>query len=243
MSEEIHVYPTPAELVSAAAEMMIGAIAEAVAARGHAMIALSGGTTPRGLYQALAEEPYRTRVPWDCVHLFWGDERMVPPEHAQSNFRMAKETLVDHVPIPAENVHRVRGEAPPEEAATKYAEALVGVFAGQPPRFDVVLLGLGTDGHTASLFPGADALGETKAPVATVFMPSLDGWRVTLTFPVLNAARRIIFLVSGVEKAAIVARVITSESPAKRLPATLVRPENGHVHWMLDAQAASLIQA
>jgi len=166
---------------------------------------------------------------------------MVPPEHEDSNFRMVKETLLDHVGIPDGNVHRIRGEIVPEQAAREYAEFLHNHFKSDSPRFDIILLGIGEDGHTASLFPGTDAVEECKLYTVAVFVPRLDTWRVTLTFPVLNAAREVLFLAAGRSKSDIVQRVISIKQPAKEFPASMVNPEDGTLHWMLDSEAMVLI--
>ena len=204
-------------------------------------MALAGGNTPREIYSMLAESTYRDRVDWDRLHLFWGDERMVPPEHEDSNFRMVKETLLDHVRIPDGNVHRIRGEVAPEQAAHEYAELLHDHFESDSPRFDIILLGIGEDGHTASLFPGTDVVEECKLYTVAVFVPRLDTWRVTLTFPVLNAAREVLFLAAGKSKSDIVQRIISIKQPAKEFPASMVNPEDGTLHWMLDSEAMVLI--
>ena len=204
-------------------------------------MALAGGNTPREIYSMLAESTYRDRVDWDRLHLFWGDERMVPPEHEDSNFRMVKETLLDHVRIPDGNVHRIRGEVAPEQAAHEYAELLHDHFESDSPRFDIILLGIGEDGHTASLFPGTDVVEECKLYTVAVFVPRLDTWRVTLTFPVLNAAREVLFLAAGKSKSDIVQRIISIKQPSKEFPASMINPENGTLHWMLDSEAMVLI--
>lgn len=241
MGKKIHAYPNKDKLVTATTERVINEIGQAIQERGLCKIALAGGNTPREIYSMLAESTYRDRVDWDRLHLFWGDERMVPPEHEDSNFRMVKETLLDHVRIPDGNVHRIRGENVPEQAAQEYAELLHNHFKEDSPRFDIILLGIGEDGHTASLFPGTDAVEECKLYTVAVFVPRPDAWRVTLTFPVLNAAREVFFLVSGRSKSDIVQRIIGIKKPAKEFPASMVNPENGTLHWMLDSEAMVLI--
>jgi 6-phosphogluconolactonase len=166
---------------------------------------------------------------------------MVPPEHQDSNFRMVQETLLDHIKIPDENVHRIRGEIAPEEAAAEYAELLHTHFKADLPCFDLILLGLGEDGHTASLFPETDAVEEYEKHAVAVFVPKLSAWRVTLTLPVFNAARKVLFLVSGKSKSEIVQRIMSNKQPDKELPATMVNPQNGELHWMLDSEAMVLI--
>lgn len=241
MGKKIHAYPNKDKLVAAITERVISEIGQAIQERGLCNIALAGGNTPREIYSKLAESTYQDRVDWNRLHLFWGDERMVPPEHQDSNFRMVQETLLDHVRIPDGNVHRIRGEVAPEQAAQEYTELLHNHFKSDSPCFDIILLGIGEDGHTASLFPGTDAVEECGKHATAVFVPRLDTWRVTLTFPVLNAAREVFFLVSGRSKSDIVQRIISIKQSAKEFPASMVNPENGTLHWMLDSEAMVLI--
>jgi 6-phosphogluconolactonase len=217
-----------------AAERFIGLASAAISERGHFFVALSGGSTPRPVYALLAEEPFVSRVDWTRVHVFWGDERCVPPDHPDSNYRMASRALLDHVPIPAENVHRIQGELLPQEAALVYRAELREVL-GDDRRFDLILLGMGTDGHTASLFPGAMALEERERDVVAVYVEKRTAWRVTLTLPLINAARHVMFLVSGAGKAPLLARVRAGDP----LPAALVQPEDGQLTWLVDRHAAA----
>jgi 6-phosphogluconolactonase len=240
MSMEI--LPDGNALALRAADLFALAAQEAAAARGRFAVALSGGETPRALYKLLARQQFSQKVPWRRVHLYWGDERCVPPEHEHSNYGMAWDAFIRHVPIPAENVHRMRGEDPPEEAAQAYDRELRGLAAQSKPRvdipvFDLVLLGLGADGHTASLFPHSDALTvEDRFAVAT---EAPDGSsRLTVTAPVLNAARRVWFLVSGAAKAGMVAEVIEGLRVPRAVPAQGVSPVHGTLTWLLDAAAA-----
>ncbi len=221
-----------------AAELFVSYASEAITLRKNFRAALSGGSTPKRLYALLASEPYRSCVDWRSVELFFGDERCVPPEHRDSNFKTIDEALLSHVPA---KVHRVRGELPPREAALHYEKEIRRAFSFEAgiPSFDLIILGLGADGHTASLFPGAEALDETDRLAVEVYVERLDNWRVTLTLPVLNAARKVLFLVSGREKAEIV-REITG-GPGGGYPASLVRPSEGSVLWLLDKAAASLL--
>lgn len=201
-------------------------------------VALAGGSTPQRLYELLALPPLREQIPWGQVHVFWGDERIVPPDAEQSNYRMARQTLLDHVPLPAENVHRVRGELEPEAAAREYEDALRAVFRTPWPRFDLVLLGLGKDGHIASLFPDSNALQETGRPVATstATYEGRPAQRVTLTLPSINAAKHVIFMVVGAAKSEIVEAVL--QEATRRYPAQKIDPPAGQVVWLLDAAAA-----
>jgi len=217
-----------------------------VATRGRFAIALSGGSTPRRLYALLADpgEPFRARVPWGRTHVFFGDERHVHPDHPDSNYGMARAALLAKVPLPPGNVHRIRSEDPDADAAARDYERVlrdaVGPGSGEPPRLDLVLLGLGTDGHTASLFPGTDALEEERRLVVAPWVERLRSRRITLTLPALDAARAVVFLVSGAEKAERVAEVL--EGGGAALPAARVRPDDGELVWLLDAPAASLLR-
>jgi 6-phosphogluconolactonase len=207
-------------------------------------IALSGGSTPRGLHSLLANEPtLRDRLPWHDLHFFWGDERHVPPDHPQSNYRMAYDTLLSLVPVPSENIHRVLAEEPDAAlAAEKYEQELLAFFgleADQLPRFDCILLGMGPDGHTASLFPETAALHETKRLVVANWVEKFKTYRITLTVPVLNHADLVVFLVSGVEKAETLKEVLQGHFRPDRFPAQLIRPVHGRLLWLVDQAAAA----
>ena len=239
MEAEIVVLPDAEALAHAAAQRFSALAREAADSRHRFSVALSGGSTPGALYRLLADEPYRGQVPWAEVHLFWGDERCVPPDDPGSSYRLAQETMIARVPIPPGNVHRVHGELDPQEAAQVYARDLGDFFRGSWPQFDLVLLGLGEDGHTASLFPGSPALHETARLAVAVEAHYQDrpAPRVTLTLPVLNAARQVLFLVTGSAKAGIVQAVL--EDPGRHLPAQMVQPLAGQFTWLLDRAAAS----
>jgi len=233
---QIAVVPDPAALAQEAARRFTRLAKEAVENRGHFSAALSGGSTPGRLYRRLAEDPHREEMPWEYVHLFWGDERCVAPEHPGSNFRLANEALISHVPIPPGNVHRVRGELEPEAAAQNYAAELHAFFGASWPRFDLVLLGLGQDGHTASLYPGSRALEETRRLVIPVEAPpdAPVKQRITLSLPAINNASNVMFLVSGAGKARILKKIITeSEEENATYPASMVKPQKG-LHLMTD---------
>jgi 6-phosphogluconolactonase len=230
-------------LADAAAGAIVDAAMEAVAARQRFTVALAGGATPRATYMRLAGSPFAESVPWERTWVFFGDERCVPPEHAESNYRMASETLLSKVGIPAERVYRMRGEAEdPEEAAAEYARTLATVFEtkrGGVPRLDLVLLGLGLDGHIASLFPGSPAAKEIFRTVVAVHAAAARiPQRLTLTFPVINAAARVIFLISGAEKAKTLKAAL---SDGGLLPAGMVRPADGTLTWIVDRPAAALL--
>jgi 6-phosphogluconolactonase len=231
------------ELSNEVAGRFVRLAKEAVQAGERFTVALSGGATPRTLYRLLAGAPWRGQVPWDKVHFFWGDERCVPPDHPASNYRLAHESLLSKVPLPAENVHRLPGEeADPQVGAARYADELRRFFdltAGTWPRFDLVLLGMGGDGHTASLFPGTAAIGNRTDLVVAHYVEKLQTHRLTLTPPVLNNAANIFFLVSGPDKAKTLQEVLEGEFRPSQLPAQSVRPTDGKLLWFVDRAAAS----
>jgi 6-phosphogluconolactonase len=243
-SPEVRVYPNATAVAEAAAEVFAHEAARAVAEHGRFHVALAGGSTPREVYQRLAEDVRngRRKLPWESIHIFFGDERCVPPDHPESNFRMAREALLDRVPIPPENVHRIAGERAPEAAAAAYEEEcrrfMPRHHAGMP-RLDLVLLGVGHDGHTASLFPGADALAETNRTVVATPGPQPGSMRVTLTLPALSGASCVLFLVIGAEKAPMLRRVLRTDTAGAAYPAQRVRPTAGWLRWFLDEAAAS----
>jgi 6-phosphogluconolactonase len=239
---QIHIQKSHEELALATAERMAESLAHAIKERGTGSLVLSGGETPRRAYEHLGSQPLSASLDWNLVHLYFGDERMVPPNHADSNYGMARRELIDRVPIPHKNVHRMKGELTPEKAAEEYDADLQQTYGEEIPRFDCILLGIGDDGHTASLFPGTDALNERKKRVTHLFVPRLNAWRVTLTFPVINNAREIIFLAEGRKKASIIRKVIEHSAPSPALPSSMIRPYDGELHWMLETEAASGIQ-
>ncbi len=226
-----------------AADLLALAAQETAAARGRFAVALGGGESPRALYRLLARQQFSQKIPWRRVQLYWGDERCVPPDDADSNYAMARDAFIKHVPITAANVHRMRGEDPPEDAAKAYDAELRGLAAQERPRsevpvFDLVLLGLGTDGHTASLFPHSDALGEEERFCVATQAP--DGApRLTITAPVINSARRVWLIVTGAKKAGMVAEVIEGLRVPMAVPAQGVSPVHGTLTWLLDEAAAA----
>jgi len=248
---DVEVYPSAADLADAAAARFVSLAAGAIAARGRFAVALAGGNTPRPLYDRLAGGRHADRVDWSRVHLFWGDERVVPPDHPDSNFGMAHEALLRHVPVPAENVHRIHTQRGPEAAAADY-EARLTTFFGplgatserSPDRrttFDLVLLGLGEDGHTASLFPGSAALEDAARRVAAVYLPESGMWRVTLTPRAINEAAEVLFLITGASKADILGQVLRGPPDPARYPAQAIRPAVGRLRWWADRDAASFV--
>ena len=242
---EVLILPDRETLSEAAAERVARRCTETQNERGECAVALSGGETPKTLYARLAREPFRSAIRWERVRLFWGDERCVPPDDPRSNFRMAQETLLSRVPIPPENVHRMPAERSDlAVAAREYADVLRAHLprtADGWPRFDLILLGLGEDAHTASLFPRAPALTETRAAVVAYHVPHLRADRMTLTPPVLNRAREVLFLVAGEQKAHALWMVLEGPRQPEAAPAQVVKPVDGSLVWLVDAAAASLL--
>jgi 6-phosphogluconolactonase len=241
-SREIRVLTTPQDVFAAAAEQLAQLAGEAVAERGRFAIALSGGSTPKSLYSLLAANA-RTTLPWDRMFFFWGDERHVPPSDPDSNYRMADEAMLSKVPVPAANIFRFRTENPDAAAvALEYEETLRKFFQPEPgafPHFDLILLGMGPDGHTASLFPGTAGLQEKSRLAIANWVDRLKTNRLSLTLPVLNAARCVTFLVCGTDKTAMVKNILEEGVAVDPYPAGLVQPTAGRLIWMLDRAAAS----
>ena len=230
------IFEGPRELARAAAQTFVEDAAKSIQEKGSFAVALAGGSTPKALYELLATE-YRDTVDWKKVHAFFGDERTVPPDHEGSNYRMAQHALLSRVPVGS--VHRMRGELEPREAATLYEEELETFFGGAP-RFDLVLLGIGEDGHTASLFPGTPALNVADRWTVENPVDKLDSVRLTLTVPVLNAAKKILFLVAGEGKARALKEILGGDADPHEYPAKLIRPK-GRTVWLVDRAAAQLL--
>jgi 6-phosphogluconolactonase len=237
----IWLYDDYTALSEAAAGIFVQQARQTAQVKGWFSVALAGGHTPQRTYQILARPRHRDRIPWGQIHIFWGDERCVPPEDPQSNARMARQALLAQVPIPPSQIHPIPCSRSPQVAAEQYEGVLQAFFGGQPPRFDLVFLGLGENGHTASLFPGTPVLGEQERWVAAVHVAEQDMNRVTLTAPLINQAAVVAFLVSGASKAAILREVLEGPSDPNRLPAQLIRPAGSDLHWLLDRDAASLL--
>jgi 6-phosphogluconolactonase len=239
---ELRRLTTPQGLFQAAAEEVIRAATSAIGQRGRFTIALAGGSTPRNLYTLIAANASAS-LPWDQMFFFWGDERHVPPDDPESNYRMAQETLLSKVPVPAANIFRIPSENPDAAAAAEAYEQTLRKFfelaPGEFPRFDLILLGMGPDGHTASLFPESAALQETSRLVVANWVEKLKASRITLTLPVLNAACCVVFLVSGMDKAAVLHEVLEDNAPAEKYPSKLVQPSEGKLIWLVDRAAAS----
>ncbi len=240
MTTEVRLYADKEAVAEAVAQHFVTLAVEAIAQKQPFSVALAGGSTPRPAYESLATPRYADRLDWSQVELFWGDERCVPPDHAESNYRMAYEALLRHVPIPEQNVHRMWGELEPEQAAEDYEEQLRSSFGDvRVPRFDLILLGLGEDGHTASLFPHTPVLqgqGQERWVVAH-YVEKLGAWRLTLTPVVLNAAENVTFIVVGERKAAILEEVTEGPYRPQELPAQRVQPRRGRLRWFVDRAA------
>ena len=239
------VYPTRGAAARALATEFVRIADKATSSRDRFTAVLSGGNTPRDAYRLIATDEFSRQIKWSQTYIFWSDERAVPLDHADNNARMAKETLLNHVPLPLPQLFRIQSQHPPQQSADDYQATMQKFFTGRLgmkiPKFDLMVLGIGADGHIASLFPGTQALAEKERWVVANEVPQLDTWRVTLTYPVINAATNIIFLVLGEEKAAIVKRALTPPAdPSEAIPAHLVRAAN--VHWILDKPAASLLE-
>jgi 6-phosphogluconolactonase len=241
-SVEIRILTTPQELFEVAAEEVVRAATEAVAQRGRFTIALSGGSTPKNLFNLLATNA-RTVLPWDRTYFFWSDERHVPPTDPESNYRMAEEIMLSKIPVNAGNVFRIAAENPDAAAAAEAYEQTLRKFfqlePGQVPVFDLILLGMGPDGHTASLFPNTAGLQEKTRLVIANWVDKLKTNRLTMTLPVLNSAHTVVFLASGTDKAQVLRTVLEEDAPPEQYPAKLVRPSNGRLIWFVDRAAAS----
>lgn len=246
---EYKVVADAAALAAVAAERFTSAAETAAAERGRARIAISGGSTPKAAFGLLADpnQPWRARVPWDKLDLFWVDERCVPPDHADSNYRMTREAMLDEVPLKPEQVHRMEGELEPVVAASRYESMLRNVFrleGAERPRFDLVALGMGPDGHTASLFPHTEAIHEMGRLVTANHVPQQkDSWRLTLTWPVINQASSVFFEIGGADKAQVLHEVLTGPRDPERLPSQLIWPSSGILSMVLDQAAAALLPA
>lgn len=239
---EIRVQADTQELTRVAAQQVVDCANKAIRANGVFTLALSGGSTPRSLYTLLASHPFRDQVAWDKVKFFWGDERHVPPDHQDSNYKMAHEAMLSHLPIPPDHIHRMLGEmSSPQEAADWYESVLREQFQSPPPEiphFNLVLLGMGPDGHTASLFPGTPAVHETSRLVSAPWVEKFQTHRITLTPSILNQAEQVVFLVSGGDKAETLREVLEGPYEPDRFPSQVIRPTQGKLTWLVDQAAA-----
>lgn len=246
LEHKVSILDNAAAVALRTAEEFTALSAEAIRQRGRFSVALAGGSTPKQMYRLLAAAPLSEKIDWQHVHLFWGDERCVPPEHRDSNYRMVHETLIQKIALPVANIHRIPAEYRDLNAAAgSYANELRIFFendAAAMPRFDLILLGMGADGHIASLFPETAALAERQRWVVANEVPQLQTHRVTLTFPVINAAAQVWFLVTGAEKAEMVALALQHKKSSQKIPAQLVQPDPGALTWFLDAAAATQLR-
>jgi 6-phosphogluconolactonase len=242
------VWPTAEEMALASARKFAASVQQAAAARGVARIAISGGSTPKATFKILADpaQPFLATVPWDKLRLYWVDERCVGPDDPESNYGVCRDLLLSRAPIPAENVYRMEGELDPQEAASRYESVLRNTMkleGAEVPVFDLVMLGMGPDGHTASLFPHTAALHETGRLVAANHVLQKETWRITLTLPVINQGSEVVFEVESPEKTDILAEVLTGPRDTERLPSQLIQPANGKLLFLLDSAAAAKLPA
>jgi len=240
--DKITIYEDAKQASIAITALFASVVEKAVQSRGICHVSLSGGETPRKAYELLARDPYCSELPWQCIHIYWGDERCVPPTDSLSNQEMARQAFLNHVAIPEENIHPIVYEGSATGAAEKYEALLCGALGKQHPQFDFVFLGLGDDGHTASLFPGTDVLSVKDHWASSVYLEKQNMYRVTLTPAILNQARVIAFLVNGKGKAQVVQKILEKTSKTQSFPAELITPNNGELYWLLDQEAAILLK-
>ncbi|MBL8189402.1 MAG: 6-phosphogluconolactonase [Acidobacteria bacterium] len=240
--DNLEIYDNPQELAWAAASRFASLAEQSIAERGTFSVALSGGSTPKAMFSRLAQSPFAASLPWSEIQFFWGDERCVAPDHPDSNFRMTMETLLSKVAVSPEKIFRIPAEDDDHHrAAERYATTLRQTFNSEAPQFDLVFLGMGADGHTASLFPGTKALQATDQIVVANFVEKLNSWRITLTAKTINDARNVLFLVAGEDKAATLRDVLEGQYQPEIYPSQLIQPADGSLLWMLDEAATGLL--
>lgn len=239
---ELHIAKDAQQLSENLAAWLSNYILEVLQEQERFTLVLSGGSTPKLLYTLLAKSPYNQMIPWEKIHFFWGDERAVPFEDARNNARMAFEVLLDKVGVLPEHIHVMRTDITPEAAAAEYEDILRHYFKNTETTFDLVLLGMGDDGHTLSLFPGTEVVHEKKAWVKAFFLPAQDMYRITLTAPIVNEAACVVFLATGEGKAMTLKNVIEGTFNAEQYPSQLIRPQDGELHWFVDEAAASAME-
>lgn len=238
---ELHIEKDTKALSASLAEWINNYIQQVLAKQDRFTFVLSGGSTPKALYALLAESPYKESIPWEKLHFFWGDERAVPFEDSRNNAKMCYDELLDKVPVKAENIHIMRTDITPEESAAEYEQIVKTYFEGSETTFDFVLLGMGDDGHTLSLFPGTDVIHEQDALATAFFLQAQDMYRITLTAPVVNDAACVAFLAAGAGKAEVLKQVLKGEKNVDLYPSQIIQPEKGQLHWFVDEAAAALL--
>lgn len=244
MNGKLIIFDNASEVARAAADRLIEIAREAIGERGRFAVALAGGSTPKRAYELLASDDFKDRLDWSKVHIFFGDERCVPPDDAESNYRMVNEAMLSHIAIPPENIHRMQGMGDAVANARLYEDELRTYFNdAEWPAFDLVLLGMGDDGHTASLFPGSPALHEQEAWVAANWVEKFRAYRITLTAPAINHAAHVIFLVTGESKAERLAEVLTGERAPEQLPSQSIEPTTGELEWLTDKAASTQLSS
>ncbi|WP_353721334.1 6-phosphogluconolactonase [Dyadobacter sp. 676] len=238
---ELHIEKDTKALSASLAEWINNYIQQVLARQERFTFVLSGGSTPKALYALLAESPYKESIPWEKLHFFWGDERAVPFDDSRNNAKMCYEELLDKVPVKAENIHIMRTDIAPQESAAEYEKIVKTYFEGSETTFDFVLLGMGDDGHTLSLFPGTEVIHEKNALATSFFLPAQDMYRITLTAPVVNNAACVAFLAAGAGKAEVLKQVLTGERNVDLYPSQIIQPVKGQLHWFVDEAAAALL--
>lgn len=247
--EQIHVSENADALSKDYANWLVDYIGKTLQHQQRFTIALSGGSTPKKLHELLATEEYKNKIDWSKLHVFWGDERFVPFEDERNNAKMAYDTLLNHVPVPASQIHVMRTDISPQDAAADYEKLLNAYFvpaedpgAGFHFTFDLIILGMGDDGHTLSLFPGLPIIDETKRWVSAFWLEAQDMYRITLTHPVANQAKCVTFLATGAKKAKVLKEVLQGETNVHLYPSQIIQPERGELHWFIDSDAAASLQ-
>lgn len=238
---ELHIEKDTKALSASLAEWINNYIQQVLTKQDRFTFVLSGGSTPKALYALLAESPYKESIPWEKLHFFWGDERAVPFEDSRNNAKMCYDELLDKVPVKAENIHIMRTDITPEESATEYEKIVNAYFEGSETTFDFVLLGMGDDGHTLSLFPGTEVIHEQHALATSFFLQAQDMYRITLTAPVVNNAACVAFLAAGAGKAEVLKQVLKGERNVDLYPSQIIQPAKGQLHWFVDEAAAALL--
>lgn len=238
---ELHIEKDAKALSASLAEWINNYIQQVLAKQDRFTFVLSGGSTPKALYALLAESPYKESIPWEKLHFFWGDERAVPFEDSRNNAKMCYDELLDKVPVKAENIHIMRTDISPEESAAEYEKVVKAYFEGSETTFDFVLLGMGDDGHTLSLFPGTEVIHEQHALATSFFLQAQDMYRITLTAPVVNDAACVAFLAAGAGKAEVLKQVLNGDRNVDLYPSQIIQPEKGQLHWFVDEAAAALL--